>query len=822
MAPVQNTFCVIPDAPSALNAHRHGDDHVPHARPSRPPMTTKQVRKAYQKANKAPRLSKAEQRRQELFEQDRIRKEFEKERNQARARTARDRKREKEERDRAEKKKKGLPLVDVRPSQDTIARFVRAKPTSPRDSDTLPLYTKPQKHQAPGPIGQLDDTDKENVRPSGDGYHGVDDRSPTQGHATPPSNKKRRIHSIEEGDEESQTLLRAEDGIASPSPRPHPTGHGTGDHVQGILSPDPNRVGPDIDDNFSAIDFSEDDLLDDLIGEMGAVYGNATALQESIYERQPDQDLRTETPPPKSPEEHVPSLEKAQKPSSLIEVITGPTESLLSPHTALPPGPTSVMNTSRWNSTLEQAKQSLTPRSFTDAPTSCVRNSLPTAPSSRSFHKPRTIMAPPPVPPKFTSSKPVSAGYPRTPQFIKPALPPVRNPNRGYCYSPMARSEKPQENNVPSSTQSFILSHLDDFLPSPSQETREIFEEPQRRDTEGLVKTELASIRVANTTLKSIPPTSEVSTTPNNRGAISTRGLNPDRYDGIQQCECRPKPQESAGQPSIQPISQDTSGMFEMPFFSTQDFLLSSQDVKDIEQPLSTPRAKVPNTKVCVKPQDAPRPPKPLFTSTCRQLRYKYALERTKTAAWEGPSAQQKAREELGQLQALLGKPSEKIQNKENSNDTIGDCTTGADTERKRSPLGEVSSPPTVQVQSCHVSTRRGSGSLAEHTPQNHMRSSANARGSTPKSNDSSRASQQNARPKSSYETMLELLTKAPHKNTHGKADRDGQGEESESGQARKEQPPQQAAVTSFSASQETDYDCGEEWDADDLLCDMF
>ncbi|KAI0182717.1 hypothetical protein EV127DRAFT_302013, partial [Xylaria flabelliformis] len=133
MAPVQNTFSIIPDLPSAINGNLHGGADGSNARTNRPPMTTKQVKKAYQKANKGPKLSKAEQRRQELFEQDRIRKEFEKEKNQARARAARDKKKEKEERERAEKKKKGLPLVNVRPSQDTIARFVRAKPKSQRD-----------------------------------------------------------------------------------------------------------------------------------------------------------------------------------------------------------------------------------------------------------------------------------------------------------------------------------------------------------------------------------------------------------------------------------------------------------------------------------------------------------------------------------------------------------------------------------------------------------------------------------------------------------------------------------------------------------------
>lgn len=139
MAPVQNTFSIVPNFPSANNR----DDGDSAERASRPAMTTKQAKKAYQKANRGPKLSKAEIRRQELLEQDRIRKEAEKERNQARARVARDRKREKEDNERAAKKRKGLPLVNVRPSQDTIARFIRGF-GAPKSTDTSTKTTPAQ------------------------------------------------------------------------------------------------------------------------------------------------------------------------------------------------------------------------------------------------------------------------------------------------------------------------------------------------------------------------------------------------------------------------------------------------------------------------------------------------------------------------------------------------------------------------------------------------------------------------------------------------------------------------------------------------------
>ncbi|KND90763.1 hypothetical protein TOPH_04574 [Tolypocladium ophioglossoides CBS 100239] len=89
------------------------------------PMTSKKVRTAYKAANREPKLSRAERIKQERDEQERIRKEFEREKAAARARAAREKKRDKELAKGERRKKNGLPLVSVRPSQDTIANFAR-------------------------------------------------------------------------------------------------------------------------------------------------------------------------------------------------------------------------------------------------------------------------------------------------------------------------------------------------------------------------------------------------------------------------------------------------------------------------------------------------------------------------------------------------------------------------------------------------------------------------------------------------------------------------------------------------------------------------
>ncbi|KAH7144302.1 hypothetical protein B0J13DRAFT_41967 [Dactylonectria estremocensis] len=118
----QRTFTLIPQHPG-----RSGDS--PSDPPARP-MTSKQVQKAYKAANRAPRQSRAELARQEKAEQERIRKEFEKEKAANKARAAREKKKGKELAEREEKRKRGLPTVSVRPSQDTISWFVRGNGTA--------------------------------------------------------------------------------------------------------------------------------------------------------------------------------------------------------------------------------------------------------------------------------------------------------------------------------------------------------------------------------------------------------------------------------------------------------------------------------------------------------------------------------------------------------------------------------------------------------------------------------------------------------------------------------------------------------------------
>ncbi|PBP23201.1 hypothetical protein BUE80_DR006084 [Diplocarpon rosae] len=100
----------------------------------RRPMTSKAAKKAYQQANRGDKVSRAEQRRRDAAELEQQKKEYEKERAAARARAARDKKAAKANAEKEARKKMGLPEPSrfVRASQPTISRFVRSGSTGKR------------------------------------------------------------------------------------------------------------------------------------------------------------------------------------------------------------------------------------------------------------------------------------------------------------------------------------------------------------------------------------------------------------------------------------------------------------------------------------------------------------------------------------------------------------------------------------------------------------------------------------------------------------------------------------------------------------------
>ncbi|KAJ9150883.1 hypothetical protein NKR23_g3520 [Pleurostoma richardsiae] len=211
MAPRQNTFTVIPNA-VGLNAINSA---LPPGAAAKPPMTSKQAKKLYKQANRQPKLSKAEQRRRDLMEQDRIRKEFEEEGRRARARAAREKKKLKEEQQREEKRKRGLPLVEVHPSQDTIARFVRGftpakKPEAAAATPRLPSFEETTETLGDGVDRSENGTVPDKAETSDPSETVENDRSGgTEGEAEEPQAKRRRTSQPSSSVEPDTTGLAA-------------------------------------------------------------------------------------------------------------------------------------------------------------------------------------------------------------------------------------------------------------------------------------------------------------------------------------------------------------------------------------------------------------------------------------------------------------------------------------------------------------------------------------------------------------------------------------------------------------------------------------
>ncbi|KAI1339399.1 hypothetical protein F5Y15DRAFT_87540 [Xylariaceae sp. FL0016] len=638
MAPIQNTFSIIPNALSNQDASN--------TRPSRPPMTTKQAKKNYTKKNKGPKLSKAEQRKQELFEQDRIRREFEKERNQARAKAARDKRKEKEERERFEKRKKGLPLVEVHPSQDTLARFIRSKPKS-----SVVRAEEPQADDSHDTTDSVADSDEDNAAPL----------PKRQRIASPPQ----ADHTQTRPSNSRGSNPGAESTVAAPAEAEEEVSEVHKSISQNTkledLQPGEEMVLPDQD-----ID-ADDDLLQnlDITPMLEEFLPNASAHVECLSPKS--------TPPlPKPPESdsEVPKkvLNSPERPK------VGGTSS---PAPLLPLCGISAQEINRRSGDMppERGFGQIKPvpisqRQVQPPPTAQVSARAP-----RVFQKPKISMGPPPVPPKFKSTNSRVTDKSKTPPFIS------KEPRATHCNvsTPVTRYQSAGESyteSPPTSTQLFVMNSLDEFLPSPSQEAREIFEHSEpapnkhrnswqgpKPDPSPLQRHLATKHRSRTFGARRVSPVSgSVSKpVPNDPMAFteSTKDSVPDN------CAKLPVPTYITDRKP-----DENHNVLDIPFLSTQDLFVSSQDLKDIDEPVSpikshnilTPFRKQHCEVLLGSPDHNLKQPhrkgnsvahqssRPFFTSSSREARFKYTIERSKTTQWEDTEARRKVREVMDDL----------------------------------------------------------------------------------------------------------------------------------------------------------------------------
>lgn len=853
-------------------------------------MTTKQARKAYQTKNKGPKLSKAEQRRRDLFEQDRIRKEFEKEKNQARAKAARDKKKEKEEKERAERKKKGLPLVDVHPSQDTIAWFVRGDRRKQETRTASPATVNTD----------ADDSDSGTLS--------------AQDEPEPPPKKQKTEISVPKSTEPEYCPSSARIPVISQPAiqAPNTTEAITDDNDSHIVQATLEHPNLGLDDPETV-----DELLDELVNIPSSLPNeNEAACDSEPSPKEQDTPILDQPSPPKPPDgsPHSPistqksARERKTEDSASLPSVRQPLQTLVTTEVNL-------RSNNKPKDPISDHEKLPTPMKNPNvySPIQASRKSQPNIPTPPPFRHPKTPMGPPQLPPRFKAPNHTSASGPRTPQFLvkQPHAPKFKSTSTNSPISGAYKAFTPQrigEDQPPTSTQLFMFSHLDDFFPSPSQEVREVFGEPKpgiRKDVyqpkpkhAHPTRSYLGRNQLSNPTL-GVPNINRAMPEPKESSA---------KAGFTRETKSTKQSSNSTSLVTAEAQSSDNSEAFHMPFFSTQDLFLSSQDIKDIEDetpsslgvkqdqypntapsnyapktaspslseatrskpgpssitsipqlaakradkselnsgpksidahdrsphpqvsetlnkgyrgstvaktkfttpnaqvnrahlpngnignetrptegtetrtPYATGRSHIPPTLEAPqtkKPTVQPRAsPKPFFRSSSREARYKYIIERNKTAQWEDAAARQKARQELDQLRR-------------------------SEDERLNSLLREtVPNPSPVANYPSGVKAPTGSIPRALGQPKGQSPPLTVNQLSKPsqKNAESSEDRQKRSRARSSYELMLEELEGLNRKGNQ------------------KQKQEQQAPAPAIPASQETDYgDAG----LDDVLYEM-
>ncbi|OIW22743.1 hypothetical protein CONLIGDRAFT_148050 [Coniochaeta ligniaria NRRL 30616] len=673
MAPAQRTFTIVPN-PLGMQGlvQRPAGEGVPSHRP----MTSKQAQKLHRQATKLPKRTKAEQALYEKEQKRIIKEEDEKRRASNKARMLRERKKEKEQKIIDAKKRKGLPVVDVRPSQDLITRFVRGNGTGKkRDVSGAPVRLDTLREESPACDSATETAADEDV------YNPVEEEADEsdntveapEARAEPSSNpaKRPRTHSLSDTEKPS----------AVPSPRRSQKASRTVVSALRMLAATSRESSLDVDDP------AVEDLLRTQILEESISAANSSAIQQrspvwnmgiaSIPDVSPDKENIAPVPmavntsegsvkksPPKlahgRPSIHHNSrpaaTAAAQKagagnsqlrgsansqvsPKALISSKSPARNPLLkSPHARSPvhrqprqDNPKGIRKPSSYETDLiegTRCRTSVSPAAAhtlkgvhehvrQECPQPCASRMplVPTGPSGEGAStrpQPHTSREPrplretnsnireparngsqafvamkPPAPVKSVSNIPpvsVKHSMPPPPPSSSRFRKPFQESNRPKFlpkhlqtpvpHPPPVSTEHqptpalPSESVLPTSTQLFVLSHLEDILPSPSQELRELDETAPRRPP----------ISKPRPPLWKPPPRFPA------RGVQTVHRPNPPPLPQLK----APRPrQPTTAAPRVHQIQQTIEPA--LPFFSTQDFTLSSQDIRDLEESTETP-----------------------------------------------------------------------------------------------------------------------------------------------------------------------------------------------------------------------------------------
>ncbi|KAL2158153.1 hypothetical protein VTH06DRAFT_4721 [Thermothelomyces fergusii] len=673
MAPRQHTFTLVPN-PLGMQGLMSRPTKGPQCKP---PMTSKQAQKLYREATRVPRLSKVEQRRLEREEQERIRRELAHEKQLNRARVLRERKKAKEQQALEERRRKGLPLVDVRPSQDTIARFVRGNGAGKkRDAAGERVDIPAVQAEAAGTGSGAGGLSSREEQPS-------EDMNPSEG-------KKRRAEQDPRGEEERQdrvpqtaagvkgvegpsavtALGRAEKCISTaeanvsvsrdlsaaasvsssagavrvPVSVAKSSAGGDGRasaSAQAELRNEPRLEQQRAGNSASAATPSEDvnPTLECRPRSTGTTVLDKSS--EAVGGKSQGKGVMTKPPVVPPIRQDTPSRNlkiarvegaaaRAPNPQSKQPVMSPTPEKLpvSKPSQIVNPSPRTGFQQQQQQKQTEHKRHPSRPPQAQVVPTRRVlqettnssnwKRPAPVTSGASKFAPPyKHTIAPPqrqscPNGPAFRQTRPNNppAGAVQKPQFLPAHLRNAATQNQPASQTSAlkAQSRSPQVDFLsepPTSTQLFIMAHLDELFPSPTQEAREIqgdsppvVSKPARPDTERPAITAFAPDRSKHLVQQQVTHVQEPMAPP----PRPATGTQPAQTKGISRKPAPvPEPNEA----------------FELSFLSTQDLIFSSQDLRELDEPTNStgtvnPRS---NDRPPPRKQETPAPQRPSLSS---------------------------------------------------------------------------------------------------------------------------------------------------------------------------------------------------------------
>lgn len=542
-------------------------------------MTSKAAKKAYAKANAGPKISRAEQRKRDAAELERLKKEYERERAAAKAKAAREKKAAKVLEEKQERKKKGLPEPSkfVRASQPTISLFVRGSGIGSTNGKRS--------------WQQIDNV----VEESDAGTSEVDIENECREHptkrATIESECGLEKNTPEDKPAEVMTITKHGDvAECQKGPRANPISmcqdQGTVNvadlAVQAAVQT--TVAEHDSEDEFGEFpSLSQAEVLEKIASSMCSAGSTPSAQVTDQPHINGHRAVDTREPSPKPPQ-RIPIPDEDEYEDDMVstqlfseamarafkmetnEVSHKNTQ--IAKDLGLEPCKTVLEDPSQSSTNFSKAGYKTLDRSPIQpvvdrrATIAGRKNRKSASPPRRPILEKRSINMPPPIRP-IKNAKPTalvspalmarfpqnsggvnSANSPLTPQprFLlserksTPMAPPARRPH--FLSLDKRPTHRPLPSAPPSATQAFLENHLDEFFPSPTQEIRELLDDADSLPTNTQIARDISPVR----------PVSRIEFDANS-------------------------------------------------FFCSQDFTLSSQDMREIGTPTSTPN---PNPKTIV------------------------------------------------------------------------------------------------------------------------------------------------------------------------------------------------------------------------------